>query len=175
MYNITKIILVFLILGCGNLLAQQSEAKPLQTNQLVKPINLSGPRIGCTVLSGKLADKLKEKLDVDPFITQFGWQFETRFFSVESGVSGVLEWILLVGGFEQGVALPSISWLIGMRTAKGIEFGTGPNISAGGLAIVIAGGVTLKSGYLNFPINLAIAPSKNGNRISLIVGFNVRK
>ena len=85
--------------------------------------NLSGPRLGSTLIRGETAEIMKEDYDAVPFVTQFGWQFETRFFTVESGITGVTEWVILVGGFEQEKFLPSLSWLIGIRTARGFEFG----------------------------------------------------
>jgi len=40
---------------------------------------------------------------------------------------------------------------------------------------VLAGGVTFQSGYLNIPVNLALVPSKSGARVSMLVGFNMRR
>lgn len=140
-----------------------------------QPINLNGPRLGMTYIGpGEFADKLHNDFGVSPFITQFGWQLETRFFTLPSGVSGIVEAIGLIGGLEQNVFLPSASLLIGLRSAKGFEFGVGPNLSLGGSALVIAGGITLKTNNINFPINFAIVPSSKGVRISFLVGFNSR-
>ena len=75
-----------------------------------------------------------------PTISQFGWQFEKQFYAKDSGVAVLNEWIVLLGGLDQGVALPSLSWMVGMRTANGTEFGVGPNVSASGVALAIAAG-----------------------------------
>ena len=84
------------------------------------------------------------------------------------------EFVFLVGGLEQGVALPSLNWLVGLRTANGAEFGIGPNITPVGVALTLAAGVTFRSGALNVPMTFAVVPSKAGTRISVLTGFNLR-
>jgi hypothetical protein len=108
-------------------------------------------------------------------ITQFGWQFERQFYSKGSGLTAVNEWVVLIGGLEQGVALPSASWIVGLRTRDGAEFGVGPNITPSGVALAIAAGVTFRAGALNVPMNFAVVPSKSGVRVSMLTGFNFRK
>ena len=137
------------------------------------PTTLTGPRLGFTIISGEMADKLKDDYDAIPIVTQFGWQFEWRFFSLEDGTSGVVEIIPLVGGVEQNLFLPSLSVLIGIRSKKGLEFGVGPNVSITGFAIAFAGGVTVKTGQLNWPINIAYVPSTEGARLTFLFGFNM--
>ena len=142
---------------------------------LDEPIRLDGPRIGLTLLSRGVVNKAKsENIDVNPVITQFGWQFESRLFRLPNGVSGLVELVPLVGGLDQGLFLPSISGLLGMRGAKGFEFGVGPNVTPLGASIVLAMGTSIQSNGVNFPINLAVVPSKEGTRVSLLVGFNAR-
>ncbi len=151
--------------------------QPVQVPQEQQVLKLSGPRVGFTVLSERYADNIIEEFgrDINPFITQFGWQFETRIFTLDSGMSGLFEFVPLVGGLEQGKFLPSVSGLIGLRTAKGFEFGVGPNVSLGGAGLVMAIGTNFQSQGINFPVNLAVAPSKDGARFSLLFGFNARK
>jgi len=141
------------------------------------PVNLSGPRIGVTVLSNGVLDKLKkdEAIDIRPMITQFGWQFEKRFYGGKDGLSAITEVVVLAGGLEQGVTLPSLNWLVGLRTQKGFEFGVGPNVTPVGTAMVYAAGATIRSGALNFPVNVAVAPSKSGVRVSLLTGITMRQ
>jgi hypothetical protein len=140
------------------------------------PVNLSGPRIGFTVLSNGVMDKLKEEsIDVRPMITQFGWQFEKRFYGGNDGLSAITEVVVLAGGLEQSVMLPSLNWLVGLRTQKGFEFGVGPNVTPVGTAMVYAAGATIRSGALNFPVNVAVAPSRSGVRVSLLTGFTMRQ
>ncbi|MEJ8802607.1 hypothetical protein [Pontibacter sp. H249] len=140
-------------------------------------LKLSGPRIGFTILTDKYRDNIREDYDTDvnAFMTQFGWQFETRVFTLDNGVSGLFEFVPLVGGLEQGKFLPSLSALIGVRGTKGMEFGFGPNVSLAGAGIVMAVGTNFQSQGVNFPVNFAFAPSKDGGRFSLLFGFNSRR
>jgi hypothetical protein len=87
----------------------------------------------------------------------------------------VTEWVFLVGGLDQSVALPSLSWLVGLRTQGGAEFGIGPNITPAGTALAIAAGVTFEAGALNVPMNFAVVPSKSGVRVSVLTGFTMRR
>ncbi|WP_299818341.1 hypothetical protein [uncultured Pontibacter sp.] len=140
-------------------------------------LKLSGPRIGFTVLTDKYRSNIRDDYDtnVNAFMTQFGWQFETRVFTLDNGVSGLFEFVPLVGGLEQGKFLPSLSALIGVRGAKGFEFGLGPNVSLGGAGVVMAVGTNFQSQGVNFPVNFAFAPSKDGGRFSLLFGFNSQR
>ena len=138
-------------------------------------VNLSGPRFGVTALSQGVVDKLLERsIEVGPSITQFGWQFEKQFYSKAGGVAAVHEWVVLFGGLEQGVALPSLNWMVGLRSRNGMEFGLGPNVTPAGVALVLAGGMTFRSGALNVPVTFAVVPSKVGTRVSILTGFNMR-
>ena len=141
-----------------------------------KTVNLSGPRFGMTALSTGVVDALhKRSIDVDANISQFGWQFERQFYTRDSGVAAVNEWVMLLGGLDQGVALPSLSWLVGLRTREGAEFGIGPNLTPAGVALAVAAGVTFRAGSMNVPMNVAVVPSKVGTRISVLTGFNMRR
>ena len=82
---------------------------------------------------------------------------------------------VLVGGLEQGVALPSVNWLVGLRTKEGAEFGIGPNITPLGVGLVVAAGTTFRAGILNIPVNFAMVPSKSGIRVSILTGFNTKR
>jgi hypothetical protein len=139
------------------------------------PVFLSGPRLGVSIIGGSLANKLKKDYNANPFITQFGWQFEWRFISIEDGPAGIVECIPLMGGLEQGLFLPSLTTPIGLRFRNGFEFGTGPSVSLTGFSIAIAMGYTFQSGRLSLPLNISILPSKAGARFSLTFGFNMRR
>ncbi|MBC8267045.1 MAG: hypothetical protein H8E84_08785 [Flavobacteriales bacterium] len=138
---------------------------------------LAGPRIGITMVQpGTLASILRK--DVGFFngefreewsgstgkygavMSQYGWQWESRF-ADGGNVTGIVEWIALVGGMEKGMFLPSVSSMVGVRTEKGIEFAVGPNLSLGGIAMVIGAGYNFKFGKLNLPVNIAYVPSIN--------------
>jgi hypothetical protein len=73
------------------------------------------------------------------------------------------------------VVLPSVSWLVGMRTREGAEFGLGPNLTPAGAALVLAAGVTFRTASLNVPLNVAIVPSKSGSRLTVLTGFSLRR
>ncbi|MGI4886376.1 MAG: hypothetical protein ACRYFR_15575 [Janthinobacterium lividum] len=139
-------------------------------------VHLSGPRIGFTVLTDGPLNRGRRELDgLNPFLTQFGWQFETRLFRLPNGVSGLAEFVPLVGGLEQNKFIPSLSGILGIRGPKGFEFGLGPNLTPIGANVVLALGTSFRSkSGLNFPVNLAVVPGNGGARISLLVGFNSR-
>ena len=172
---------------------------------------LAGPRVGMTfITAGSTADFLHNGLDYvtedkksyklgetgSAFTTQYGWQWESRFADGGGDVVGIVEWIALVSGMEQGKFLPSFTSVIGARTANGLEFGVGPNLSlaallngSSGVGMVFAIGKNFQSGSLNMPVNLVFMPAQNidsnidgedytystGARISLMVGFNLAK
>jgi hypothetical protein len=140
-------------------------------------VSLSGPRFGFTVLSQGTVDTLKKDnlITVAPLISQFGWQVEKQFYSTQTGPTAITECVLLLGGLDQGVAIPSLSWLVGVRTREGAEFGAGPNITPAGVALAIAAGVTFRAGTLNVPVNVAVVPSKAGTRVSVLTGFSLRR
>lgn len=142
---------------------------------IAEEVNLSGPRVGLTFLSDGVVRALKDRtIDVSSPISQFGWQFEKKFVSQEGGITAVSEWVVLVGGLEQSLVLPSVSWLAGLRMKNGAEFAIGPNLTPAGAALAIAAGVTFRRGALNFPVNVAVVPSKSGLRVSVLTGFNRR-
>ncbi|HIK66714.1 MAG TPA: hypothetical protein EYF95_01950 [Flavobacteriales bacterium] len=176
-------------------------------------VKLSGPRVGATIVTaGSASDFIQNDLmspgddgwgnSSTALITQYGWQLETRFIESEE-ISGLVEWVFLVGGMERGLFLPSVSSLFGMRAKGGFEGALGPNLSLTGVGMVLAVGYTFKTGNLNVPINLSIVPGKSktheegeewiwdnatgteiyvpesstdyttGSRISLTLGFNL--
>ena len=192
-----KKILLTLALGLGLLTANAQIEK------------LAGPRIGMTLITaGPVADFLHEGFDFDEndrygstgaaFTTQYGWQWESRFADGGGEIIGIVEWIVLVAGMEQGKFLPSATSIIGARTNKGLELGVGPNLSLSGVGMVFGVGYNFKSGNLNLPVNIAFMPGRNltgnietwdndgnytyeeydynsGARISIMVGFNMSK
>jgi hypothetical protein len=150
-------------------------AQPQGSAAAVQPIKLNGPRIGFSYISpGKTADQLRDNWNASPYLTLFGWQFETQFFSLPSGTTGVLEFVPLIAGLEQGLFLPSGSMLVGLRGPTGMEFGVGPNLSIAGAAFVFAAGLNFRTSEINFPVNLAVVASPHGMRYSIVMGFNLR-
>ena len=152
----------------------QSSTRP---RGVTDTVDMTGPRFGVTMLNQKSVDTLFEKknISVQPMVSQLGWQFERRLYTNGDGVTMLMEWIPLISGLDQGVALPSLNWLTGLRTAGGSEFGIGANVTPLGVGLVVAAGVTMKTGALHVPFNIAVATSKSGARVSFMTGFNVRK
>jgi hypothetical protein len=149
-----------------------------------------GPRVGVTFLGvGTSRERIAEAFtreDITPWISQFGWQFETRIFTLDDGACGLVEFVPMIGGLEQGLFLPSASGILGFRTRSGVELGVGPNISLSGVGLVLAAGASFKIGKITFPINVVFSPSirkipiggtptNSGFRLSLVIGFNSRK
>jgi hypothetical protein len=158
-------------------IATPARSQPPQLPAYARTADLSGPRFGLTLLADGVVKRLAERnVQVGPHISQFGWQFEKQFYTRDSGgVTMVTEWVTLVGGLEQNVVLPSLSWIVGVRTRDGAEFGVGPNITPAGTALVLATGMTFRTGAMNVPINVAVVPSKSGTRVSVISGFSLRR
>ena len=87
--------------------------------------------------------RAEANISIRPVVSQFGWQFERRLYTNGDGITMLTEWVPLISGLDQGVALPSLNWLVGLRTSSGTEFAVGPNITALGVGLVVAGGVTV--------------------------------
>ena len=137
--------------------------------------NLSGPRLGAVFISASPASSflrgdlaLDQTGELPPSFDDFakgaltslyGWQFESRF-ADGYDVTGIVEWIVLVGGMERGKFLPSVSSMVGARLESGLEFAAGPNLSLAGVAMVFGVGYNFKAGDLNLPVNLAIVPGR---------------
>ena len=194
-----KRILLTLVLGLGLLTANAQIEK------------LAGPRLGLTFISpGPIADFLHDGFDFDSdeeqhgstgsaITTLYGWQWESRFADGGGEIVGIVEWIVLVGGMEKGMFLPSASSIIGARMENRLEFGVGPNLSLSGIGMVFGVGYNFKSGNLNLPINISVIPGKSmegttynfnsstqineetnyeyntGTRVAITLGFNMSK
>ena len=156
---------------------QYSTPNTNSTQPIATVDKLSGPRVGLTIISnGGLKDGIEDIFGVSTNVmTQFGYQFEKQMMGDEN-VAGLIETIILIGGIEQGMFIPSASFLFGARFAKGTEFAIGPNLSFSGAALVFAAGKTIKAGDINIPINVAWVPSTqgSGHRFTATIGFNFR-
>ena len=150
--------------------------------QRIGPARLDGPRVGVTILDAGTVEAINDTFSEDgdaristaaPVITQFGWQFETRLFQTESGLTGVTEVVGLVGGLDRNLVLPSGTFLVGLRTTNGMEIGVGPNLSLGGTGYAVAVGMNTPVGVVNVPLNVAAVFGKGGPRVSLLAGFTL--
>jgi hypothetical protein len=151
-------------------------AQPFGASAAIRPIKLDGPRMGAVYISpGRTADRLEERYNASPLMSVFGWQFETQYFSLPSGTAGVVQFIPVIIGLDQGLFLPSGNLIMGIRGPSGFEVGMGPNLSIAGAGMVFAAGYNLKTSEINFPVNFAVVTSPNGVRYSLTLGFNLRR
>lgn len=132
--------------------------------------NFSGPRVGFGFFSPGTITAYLDKEGKRPVTALFGWQFEARLFTVEDGTSGLVEFVPMIGGIDQGLFLPSANFLLGLRggSDKSWEFAMGPQFGVkadyqnqiqGSIGLVVAIGTSFKKGNVWFPINLAIVPS----------------
>ncbi|MCA9733232.1 MAG: hypothetical protein H6696_08595 [Deferribacteres bacterium] len=81
--------------------------------------------------------------------------------------------------------LPSATLAFGVRFPNGIELGMGPNVQYLGVdkedkaglqtALTIAFGKTFSYGLVNLPVNLAFTTNPDGNRLSLVFGYALKK
>jgi hypothetical protein len=164
----------------------------------------SGPRVGFTLLGNGTTTSYLDEINKRRNFVSFGWQFETVLFTA-GNMSGLVEFVPLIGGFEQGLFIPSVNVLLGLRGGEKhiFEFAMGPNFSVGRdhqgdaqgtVGLVIAIGTGFRKEKVNFPITFALVPSvgskhdvtdekgnttsqdfETGWKFSLLVGFNNRK
>lgn len=93
-----------------------------------------GPRMGATMFTGETARILKSSankggFEVEPMMFQFGYQFEKQYLN-EGNFQALFEFIPMVTGLDQGLFIPSITIMNGMRNNKsGWEFAFGPTFS----------------------------------------------
>ncbi len=98
-------------------------------------LNLSGPRMGTTIFSGENTQIIRSPrsqggLDAEPIMFQFGYQFETAYLN-QGGLQALFEFIPVITGLDQGLFIPSVSVLHGIRSNRnGLEFAFGPVVSA---------------------------------------------
>ena len=176
-----------------SLLATPTVAQDLIPPPARGPVRLSGPRTGITVVSPGVADFINAATDGQlgdvPILLQFGWQVESRAFQLENGLTGMTEAVLLVGGLNRGLAIPSVTFLAGLRLPSGLEAGIGPNVvvswgiaeaddlnNAGSyarLGLALTAGISPQFDDVNLPLNVAAVLGDEGVRLSLLVGFNV--
>lgn len=97
-------------------------------------LNLSGPRMGFVVFSGKTAmhlnaPKSKGGYDVFPLMSQFGYQFEKQYLN-SGNFQALFEFVPMITGLDQGLFIPSFTFMNGLRDNKyGWEFAFGPTLN----------------------------------------------
>ena len=181
MSRLTFASLLFALATGSGAASAQIPAPPIPEAQRVRSVarqHLAGPRFGFTVFTGDVADQ-RDQAELEPMMTQFGWQWETQLISQNSGNQVLMEWVLLVGGVEQDEFNLSLGWLSGYRLPNGVEFGVGPNLSysrdSGDTtsSMIFAAGATAPFGDVYVPVNFAVSIAKGGPRLTALLGWIV--
>jgi len=176
MYRIASIVAALTIVLSASPIAAQEPAATGGNTPTFDRQHLAGPRFGFTVFTGEVAE-MRSHAELEPIMTQFGWQFETRIVSRQGGGQALMEWIALVGGVEQNELNLSLAWLTGYRLPTGLEFGVGPNFSWNKdqkkttTSMIVAGGATLPFGDIAIPLNLAVGIAEGGPRFTVLMGW----
>ena len=120
-------------------LTQINSREGVPNNPDVKRLNHSGVRMGVVHILGDNGDILKRPAgqggyDASATLFQFGYQFETQYLN-QGRVQGLFEFIPTITGLEQGLFLPSLTVLHGLRDNKtGLEFAFGPTFGVSKVA-----------------------------------------
>lgn len=135
-------------------------------------------KLSCPPAFGRQAEaRTPRRVDYDPgpLVTAWGWRWEDQYETFEDGPTGLVEFIPIIAGMEQGLPIPAANVLFGMRSATGTEFAVGPNLSPGGIGLTVAVGKTYRAGPMNLPINFALVSNADGLRYSITFGWNIRQ
>ena len=149
-----------------------------------------GPRVGGTYIFTDWGDYdtavqavfPDDDRQYNPLVTQFGLNLEQRIRLGGTRSHFAFQEILLVGGIDQNMVLPSLSTLIGFRSHAGLELGLGPNFSIAlkdaqatlAMSVVFAAGWTFSFDDVHVPVNIAIVPTPSDGkpRLTVLTGFN---
>jgi TolB-like protein len=167
-------------------------------NPFDRTLVAEGPRMGFGFVTGNNANILarpKSEGGFDqqlPIMSQFGYQFEKAYITTGNW-QALAEVIPMLSGLESNRIIPTLTILNGLRSNQhGWEFAFGPTIdlsktldgkldSRGELtfstALVFSVGKTIKSGEMNFPINLYFIPARDNSsyRFGISMGWNASK
>jgi hypothetical protein len=164
----------------------ESDGNPPPARERVEfeRVGMSGPRFGVTWIPGdnELTRELKEE-GMEPLLSQFGWHFERRVSPRGGGPEFVIETVPMVAGVEYGKVIPNITVAMGVRFPAGWEFGIGPNLLLTGIensddiqtSLVTAVGYSFRYSGVSLPVNLAFTTNPDGNRVSLVFGYAIRR
>jgi hypothetical protein len=139
-----------------------------------------GPRIGASYILDTPEDftssvkSLYPSGSYFPAVTLFGVTVEQRILLGETKSHFAFQEVVLIGGLEQGIALPEGALLIGYRDFSGFEFGIGPILHLRGVGVVVAAGYTISFRGMFVPVDLSvIIPSADRRAsIGITTGFN---
>lgn len=121
------------------LLVKKFSRESYINNKGINRLNLSGTRMGVVTMLGSNKDiiKLPEAkggFDATPVFFNFGYQFESQYLN-QGRVQGLFEFIPSITGLEQGLFMPSITVLHGIRdNVSGFEFAFGPTFGVAPIA-----------------------------------------
>jgi hypothetical protein len=151
---------------------------------------LFGPRLGLTaviVQPSEFNDEMQAEFPSSdktyyPFFTQMGIEAQQLVPIGETSHSFAVHEVFLLGGLDQGMAIPSANLVLGFHSSWGVELGLGPFITvlAPGGRVRLAAGVVYILGYtlplkgFSLPITFTMVPipSYSNPRLSLITGIN---
>jgi hypothetical protein len=115
-------------------LSKKNNFESATNNPNKERVNLSGPRSGCTLFTGKTADILRAPakdggFNAFPLMFQFGYQFEAQYLN-EGNYQALFEFLPTVTGFDKNIFIPSLTIMNGFRDNKsGWEIAFGPTFS----------------------------------------------
>lgn len=116
-------------------LTKPYDYESLANNPNVEQLNLSGTRMGFTLLSPEMAanmarPKSQGGYDMNyPAMFQFGYQFEKQYLNAGQA-QALFEFIPLISGLDHGLIIPSVTLMNGIRDNRhGWEFAFGPTVS----------------------------------------------
>jgi hypothetical protein len=115
-------------------LTYQFSRDEFANNPGMNRLNLSGFRIGVVGILGENREIMKAPrsqggFDSRAVLFQFGYQFETQYLN-QGRLQALFEFIPMITGIEQGLFIPSLTLLHGIRDNKtGLEFAFGPNFA----------------------------------------------
>lgn len=155
-----------------NALAQSNDSI---YNRPVSPY--SGFRVGMLHVSGDILPYMRAHYEMlNPTMTQVGWQFDKKIKDLSIRNSLNVETTVLLSGFEQSIALPSVGSMVNWRYASGFEAGGGLIMGSwGGLSVGGTIGGILRFGRKTLPINLVAAVNSQAFAISLRFNLRSRK
>jgi hypothetical protein len=139
----------------------------VNTNQTDR-LNLSGPRMGAAFFTGPfqrilLDDKENGGFELFPVMYQIGYQFEAMYLN-EGNFQALFEFIPMITGIDQGLFLPSITIMNGLRhNLLGLEFAIGPNFSLSRQAEVFVNGKNNDKNSYKLKSDLTLEELQNSN------------
>ena len=114
-----------------NKMTNENDYESTMNTPDIQRLSLSGPRMGFGMVTGMDGEILTSSkgeggFDAWPVLSQFGYQFEFSYLN-QGNVQALFEIVPTVAGLEQGLFIPSLSILHGVRSnINGLEFAFGP-------------------------------------------------